>query len=74
MSDERDNAHWFVATTDNAYTLDIPIPKVNLAKHYALQANEFGMIFVDPTVKARGDGKIHAPVLSFEISLKKFAV
>lgn len=71
-SDDRDNGHWFVATSDYAYTLDIPIYNLNMDKTYKLKANEHSILYMDPTSEPRHDGSIRAPILSFEESLKKF--
>jgi hypothetical protein len=72
MSDERDNGHWFVATSERAYTLDVPVAHVNLAKHYATRASEYGMIFVDPTPPPDARGRIAAPTMTFAAAVRRF--
>jgi hypothetical protein len=48
---------------------------VNLSKTrtYAMKANDYNMIFVDPTAAPDGQGLVSAPVLTFEQTVAKFA-
>ena len=73
MSDDRDNAHSFVATSDHAYILEIPVSQVNLNKRYMLKADEYSEIYADPSGKPAADGLIRAPVVEFEEALKRFS-
>lgn len=72
MSDERDNVHWFLATSDHAYTLDIPLSGVYPGKQYVAQANRYGMIYLDPAGERLSDDRIRAPRLSFEQALARY--
>jgi hypothetical protein len=73
MSDRRDNQHWLVAQQDRSMTFDVGILNVPPSWRYGHEANEYHMIFVDPTVAAERDGTILAPMLSFEQAGAKFA-
>jgi hypothetical protein len=72
MSDERDNVHWFLATSDHAYTLDIPLSAVYPGKEYVTPANRYGMIYLDPAGESLSDDRIRAPRLSFEQALTRY--
>ena len=71
MSDDENNVHWFEGVSDIAVTFDVPVWNVSPAKTYGYPAN--GQIFIDPTVPARGDGRIVAPIISFPAAVRKFA-
>ena len=73
MSDDRNNVHSFVASSDYAYLLEIPVSHVNLKKSYALKADAYSMIYADPSGKPGADGLIRAPVLEFEEALRRFS-
>ena len=73
MSDDRDNLHWLVAEEDRSMTFDVGVVDIDPARRYAIAANKYHMIYVDPTVPAESDGLIHAPVITFEQSAAKFA-
>lgn len=74
MSDARDNGHWFEGRSELAISFDIPISGVTPEKQYR-HPDEAGsnQIFVDPTVRPRGDGSIEAPILPFADSVRRFA-
>ena len=72
MSDERDNVHWFEATSPHAYTLDIPISGLYREKSYAAPANKYGMLYVDPRGPRTKTGHIRAPIIPFERAIAEF--
>lgn len=73
MSDRRDNQHWLVAQQDRSMTFDVGIVNVAPSWRYGHEANEYHMIFVDPTVTPERDGTILAPIISFDQAAAKFA-
>jgi hypothetical protein len=73
MSDDRDNAHWLIAQRNKSMTFDIGMVNISDTRQYLVPANEYSMIYVDPTHKPQRDGTIRAPVISFEQAAKKFA-
>ena len=73
MSDDRENSHWLVAEADRSFTFDVGVLALSKTRAYALPANEYSMIFVDPTGEEDGYGLIRAPVITFEQSSAKFA-
>jgi hypothetical protein len=73
MSDKRDNQHWLVAKENRSITFDVGIVDVPASWSYGLKANEYNMIFVDPTNPPQSDGTIVAPILTFEQAKAKFA-
>jgi len=73
MSDKRDNQHWLVAREDRSMTFDVGIVDLPASWNYGLEANEYNMIFVDPTNPPQSDGTIVAPILTFEQAKSKFA-
>lgn len=73
MSDDRDNVHWLVAQQGRSMTFDIGMVNISKARTYKIAANEYSMIYIDPTPAADADGLIVAPVLTFEQAAKKFA-
>lgn len=72
MSDTNENVHWFEGIGERSISFDIPIANISPKKTYRQIAGDYNQIFIDPTVPARSDGKIEAPILSFQESLKKF--
>lgn len=72
MSDERDNVHWFVATSEHAYTFDVPVVDLVPGRTYPTPAQAYGMIHLDPEGDATADGHIRARVISFEECIEKF--
>ena len=73
MSDDRENSHWLIAEADRSFTFDVGVLSLSKTRSYALPANEYSMIFVDPTGEEDGYGLITAPVITFEQSAAKFA-
>lgn len=73
MSDRRDNQHWLIAQQDRSMTFDVGIVNVPPSWRYGHAANDYHMIFVDPTVTPERDGTILAPIISFEQAGAKFA-
>lgn len=73
MSDMRNNQHWLIAREDRSMTLDVGIVKIPQSWEYGQKANEYNMIYVDPTEKPQSNGTIIAPILTWEKAAKKFA-
>ncbi|HXL99988.1 MAG TPA: hypothetical protein VN932_08660 [Rhizomicrobium sp.] len=73
MSDDRDNVHWLVAQSNRSMTFDIGMTHISRTRRYKIAANEYSMIYLDPTPAPGSDGLIVAPVLTFEQAAKKFA-
>jgi hypothetical protein len=73
MSDDRENSHWLVAEADRSFTFDVGVLELSKTRTYGLPANEYSMIFVDPTGDEDGYGLIRAPVLTFDEAVAKFA-
>lgn len=73
MSDDRENSHWLIAKADRSFTFDVGMVALSTTRSYGLAANEYSMIFVDPTGEEDGYGLIRAPVLTFEQAVAKFA-
>lgn len=73
MTDELENVHWFEGISKESASFDIPVPGVTPERTYRHLAQAYNQIFLDPTVKPRGDGLIEAPILSFTDSVKIFA-
>lgn len=73
MSDLRDNQHWLVAEADRSMTLDVGVVGLAASRAYGLRANDYNMIFVDPTGPTESDGTVVAPTLTFDEARAKFA-
>jgi hypothetical protein len=73
MSDDRENAHWLIAEQDRSFTFDVGVLSISKTRTYGLKANDYAMIFVDPTGAAESNGLIRAPVISFDECVAKFA-
>jgi hypothetical protein len=73
MSDQKDNQHWLVAREDRSLTFDVGVVDMKASWPYGLKANEYNMIFVDPTRAPERDGTIVAPILTFKEAVAKFA-
>ncbi|MEQ1756550.1 MAG: hypothetical protein ABL973_20710 [Micropepsaceae bacterium] len=73
MSDDRDNAHWLVSQQDRSFTFDVGVLALSQTRTYGLPANEYSMIFVDPTGPKDSRGLITAPVMTFKQCQSKFA-
>jgi hypothetical protein len=73
MSDDRTNGHWLVAEADRSFTFDIGLVNLSKTRTYALKANDYNMVFVDPTTKPDGQGLIRASTMTFDECQAKFA-
>ncbi|MBP6014615.1 MAG: hypothetical protein KBA31_20470 [Alphaproteobacteria bacterium] len=73
MSDDRDNSHWLIAQEDRSFTFDVGVLNLSKTRAYGLKANDYNMIFVDPTAAPNGQRLIRAPTLSFDACQAKFA-
>ena len=68
ISDQRDNVHWFVTTSERAYTLDAIVDNLDRSRPYPYQID-----FVDPErAAAEKDGSLRLPRISLEESLQKY--
>jgi hypothetical protein len=68
ISDVRDNAHWFVAQSERAYTLDCIIDNLDPARGY-----RFHIDFIDPDrAEPQGDGTVRAPRLELDEALARY--
>ncbi|HVE82347.1 MAG TPA: hypothetical protein VND93_05855 [Myxococcales bacterium] len=72
MSDDRDNVHWFEGASDVSVSFDVPVGDISPGKAYRQPAEVYNQIYLDPTVAARADGRIEAPILKFRESVQKF--
>jgi hypothetical protein len=73
MSDDRTNGHWLIAGEDRSFTFDVGLVNLSKTRTYALKANNYNMIFVDPTSKPDSAGLIRAKTMTFEECQAKFA-
>ncbi|MDW3646442.1 MAG: hypothetical protein R8P61_05255 [Bacteroidia bacterium] len=65
ISDERDNVHWFVANTDQAFTFDVIMLDLN--------GKQYDIYNLDMYEKEElGNGKMRVPILEVETALKKY--
>lgn len=65
ISDEQNNVHWLVATTDAAFTFDVIV--------LDLGAGKWDVSNIDPgAAEALGDGRLRARKLSVDEALKKY--
>lgn len=64
ISDERDNVHWFVANSDEAYTFDVIMLDVGGGKY------DIHNIDIDAAEKANGD--LLAPIIDVNTALEKY--
>jgi hypothetical protein len=68
ISDQRDNVHWFVTTSERAYTLDAIVDNLDPARPY-----RFHIDFVDPENAVRsGDGSLRMPRLELDECLRRY--
>lgn len=68
ISDQRDNVHWFVTTSERAYTLDAIVDNLDPTRPY-----RFHIDFVDPEKAAReGDGSLRMPRLELDECLRRY--
>jgi hypothetical protein len=73
MSDYRDNVHWFEGISDYSATFDIPVPNIEPLKKYTHQAEALNQIYLNASVRPRGDGLVEAPIILFEESRRLYA-
>lgn len=73
MSDRRNNQHWMIAQEDRSMTFDVGVVALPASWRYGLKANDYNMIYVDPTVRPQRDGTIVAPTLDWETASARFA-
>jgi hypothetical protein len=72
MSDARDNVHWFVGVSDRSVSFDVPVGAIDPQKQYRHPPEVYSQIYLDPTVAARADGRIEAPIIPFRESVRRF--
>ncbi|HEX6280558.1 MAG TPA: hypothetical protein VFZ49_11165 [Pyrinomonadaceae bacterium] len=65
ISDERDNVHWFVATSDHAYTFDVIMLDLN-GKQYDIHN-----IDIERAEKG-SNGELRAPIIEVKTALRKY--
>ena len=65
ISDERDNVHWFIANTDQAFTFDVILLDLN-GKHYDIYNLDMD------EKEDLSNGKMRVPILDVETALKKY--
>ena len=73
MSDDRTNGHWLIAEADRSFTFDVGVVNISKTRTYGLKANDYNMIFVDPTGAPDGQGLIRAKTMTFDECRAKFA-
>lgn len=73
MSDDKTNGHWLIAEQDRSFTFDVGLVDLSKTRTYALKANNYNMIFVDPTGTPNAKGLIRAKTLTFDECKAKFA-
>jgi len=68
ISDQRDNVHWFVTTSERAYTLDAIVDNLDPSRPY-----RFHIDFVDPENASRArDGSLSMPRLELDECLRRY--
>jgi len=68
ISDRRNNAHWFVATSEKAYTLDCIVDNLDPSRGY-----RFRIDFIDPDrAQKRPDGTVKARRLELDEALQRY--
>jgi hypothetical protein len=68
ISDQRDNVHWFVTTSERAYTLDAIVDNLDSSRPY-----RFRIDFVDPEKAAPGSGgALRLPRLELDECLQRY--
>lgn len=73
MSDDKTNGHWLIAEADRSFTFDVGLVNLSKTRTYAMQANKYNMIFVDPTSAPDAKGLIRAKTMTFDECQAKFA-
>jgi hypothetical protein len=68
ISDQRDNVHWFVTSSERAYTLDAIVDNLDRSKPF-----RFHIDFVDPENASRdADGALRMPRLELDECLRRY--
>src|SRR5689334_5835464 len=68
ISDQKDNVHWFVTTSERAYTLDAIVDNLEPGRPY-----RFHIDFVDPERAVAGaDGTLRLPRLQLDECLQRY--
>src|SRR2546421_119011 len=68
ISDQKDNVHWFVTTSDRAYTLDAIVDNLEPSRPFRFQID-----FVDPDHASRdSDGSIRMPRIELDECLRRY--
>ncbi|MBX9655935.1 hypothetical protein K2Y11_20145 [bacterium] len=67
ISDVKDNVHWFKATSDGSYILNIHVLGVDKANR-----EPTGRVYLDPNGEKLSDGRIRAPRISYEQAHKLY--
>lgn len=68
ISDQRDNVHWFVTTSERAYTLDAIVDNLDRSRPYRYQID-----FVDPARASVGrDGSLRVPRIDLDECLQRY--
>lgn len=65
ISDERDNVHWFVATSEYAYTFDVIMLDLS-GKRYDIHNLDI------ERAEKRSNGELRAPIIDVQAALKKY--
>lgn len=65
ISDERDNVHWFVATSEHAYTFDVIMLDLN-GKRYDIHNLDI------ERAEKGSNGELRAPIIDVQSALKKY--
>jgi len=68
ISDQKDNVHWFVTSSESAYTLDAIVDNLDPGRPY-----RFHIDFIDPDrATAAGDGTLRLPRLELDECLQRY--
>jgi hypothetical protein len=68
ISDQKDNVHWFVATSERAYTLDCILDNLDPSRDH-----RFRIDFIDPRrAGQQRDGSVRAPRLELDECLRRY--
>ena len=71
MSDDCDNAHWFIAENSPVFTFDVSLRSPDL-RQYQNPTDRDGRIFIAPADGRRNDGLVEAAVIDYGTSLSRF--
>jgi hypothetical protein len=68
ISDQRDNVHWFVTSSERAYTLDAIVDNLDRKHPY-----RFHIDFVDPErAEPQRDGSVRMPRIELDECLRRY--